>query len=144
MSTTWSAGRRLLAVAPDESPMAATTAADLAAVDGALRQILMRHAAALQIQRDDDQQLYLDTHHRQPNKKPLFFGAVQRKKATVAFHLMPVYLQPELLASISPALKVRMQGQSCFHFKHLEPELLAELAALTQAGFDSYVAAGYV
>jgi hypothetical protein len=122
----------------------ATTPADLAAVDGALRQILRRHADRLLIQRDDDEQLYLDTHHLQPNKKPLFFGAVQRKKAMVAFHLMPVYLQPELLAAISPALKARMQGKSCFNFKRLEPDLLAELATLTQAGFDSYAAQGYV
>ncbi|MBN8487616.1 MAG: hypothetical protein J0M20_07830 [Burkholderiales bacterium] len=119
-------------------------AADLSAVDQALRQILKRHAAGLLVQRDDDEQLYLDTHHLQPNKKPLFFGAVQRKKAMVAFHLMPVYLQPALLAPISPALKARMQGKSCFNFKRLEPELLAELAALTQAGFDSYAAQGYV
>jgi len=122
----------------------ATSTADLPAVFTALRQILAAHSAGLQVQRDDDDQLYVDTHHLQPNKKPLFFGAVQRKKGTVAFHLMPVYQRPELLASISPALRARMQGQSCFHFKTLEPELLAELDRLTQAGRASYRAQGFV
>jgi hypothetical protein len=121
-----------------------TDSADLATVQAALRQILARHSTGLQIQRDDDEQLYVDTHHLQPNRKPLFFGAVQRKKAMVAFHLMPVYLRPALLASISPALKSRMQGKSCFNFKAVDPALFDELDRLTQAGLASYREQGLV
>lgn len=122
----------------------ATSAADLPAVFSALRQILAAHSGGLRVQRDDDDQLYVDTHHLQPNKKPLFFGAVQRKKGTVAVHLMPVYQRPELLSAISPALKARMQGQSCFHFKTLEPALFTELDGLVRAGRASYRAQGFV
>lgn len=109
-----------------------------------LRKIMAPYAAKLQATRDDDQELYLDTQYVPKNKKPLFFGAVQVKKRYVSFHLMPVYLKPELLAAISPALKARMQGKSCFNFTTLEPALVQELAALTQAGYASYKAQGFL
>lgn len=117
---------------------------DLAAVYTALHAIMAPYAAQLATQRDDAEQLYVDTRHVQKNKKPLFFGAVQRKKGYVAYHLMPVYADPGLLEPLSPALKARMQGKSCFNFKAVEPALFDELAALTKAGFDSYRAQGFV
>ncbi len=57
---------------------------------------------------------------------------------------MPVYVNPALLDGISPALKKRMQGKSCFNFTKADPALFEELASLTQAGFDDYQAKGYV
>jgi hypothetical protein len=44
---------------------------------------------------------------------------------------MPVYMFPDLLDSVSPQLKKRMQGKSCFNFKGADETLLAELAELT-------------
>ncbi|GHG60039.1 hypothetical protein GCM10010919_03130 [Alishewanella longhuensis] len=118
--------------------------ADLNSVFQELRKIMAPYATKLQATRDDGQELYLDTHYLQKNKKPLFFGAVQHKKRYVSFHLMPVYLKPELLAAISPALKARMQGKSCFNFTVLEPALFNELEALTRASYESYKAQGFV
>lgn len=117
---------------------------DLASVYAELHKIMAPYAAKLDVKRDDGEELYVDTRHIQKNKKPLFFGAVQVKKAYVSFHLMPVYLKPELLASVSPELKARMQGKSCFNFTALEPTLVRELAALTQAGYASYKEQGLV
>jgi hypothetical protein len=56
---------------------------------------------------------------------------------------MPVYVFPDLLASVSPALRKRMQGKSCFNFRHVDHELLHELASLVAAGHARYVQAGY-
>lgn len=117
---------------------------DLGTVYAALRAIMAPYAARLDVKHDDAAQFYVDTHHVQKNRKPLFFGAVQVKKAYVAFHLMPVYVKPELLDGISPELKARMQGKSCFNFKTSEPALFKELAALTKAGFASYREQGFV
>ena len=117
---------------------------DLTAVYAALHKILAPYAAALDTKKDDESELYVDTKHIQKNKKPLFFGAVQVKKSYVSFHLMPVYLKPELLASASPDLKSRMQGKSCFNFSAVEPALFKELAALTKAGYGSYQEQGLV
>lgn len=117
---------------------------DLSPVFAALRKIIAPYADKLAAARDDDQELYVDTRHIQKNKKPLFFGAVQIKKSYVSFHLMPVYVKPELLASLSPELKARMQGKSCFNFAALEPALFKELATLTKAGYASYKEQGFV
>lgn len=117
---------------------------DLSAVFSALRSILETYAKDLDAKTDSDVELYLDTRHIQKNRKPLFFGAVQVKKSFVSFHLMPIYLKPELLAGLSPTLKARMQGKSCFNFVEVEKTLFKELAVLTKAGFASYKEQGFV
>lgn len=118
--------------------------ADLAPVFADLRALMAPYAPRLDAKKDTDQELYLDTRVPQKNKKPAFFGAVQLKKAYVSYHLMPVYAQPELLAGLSPALKARMQGKSCFNFTASDAVLLGELAALTRAAFERYEAQGLV
>ena len=117
---------------------------DLNPVFTGLRAILAPYAAQLVATKDEPAELYLNTRHLQKNKTPLFFGAVQLKKAYVSFHLMPVYLQPGLLQGLSPGLSARMQGKSCFNFKQVDEALFTELAALTAAGFDSYRSQGFV
>ena len=117
---------------------------DLATVFAELHKILAPYAAKLDTQRDDESELYVDTHHHQKNKKPLFFGAVQLKKSYVSFHLMPIYFKPELLASVSSELKGRMQGKSCFNFSIVNPALFKELAALTNASYASYEEQGFI
>ena len=117
---------------------------DFTAVFAELRKILAPYALKLDAKKDDQTELYVDTLHIQKNKKPLFFGAVQVKKSYVSFHLMPVYVKPELLASASPDLKSRMQGKSCFNFAAVEPVLIKELAGLTKAGYASYKEQGFV
>ena len=117
---------------------------DLASVYAELHKIMATYAAKLDVKRDDGEELYVDTRHIQKNKKPLFFGAVQTKKSYVAFHLMPVYAKPELLDSVSPDLRARMQGKSCFNFRSSEPALFKELSGLTNAAFASYKQQGFV
>lgn len=117
---------------------------DLPAVFKALRSILAPHAKNLQIKTDTETNFYVDTQHIQKNKSPLFFGAVQIKKSFISYHLMPVYVQPALLDTISPELRQRMQGKSCFNFSTVDAALFKELAALTQAGYTSYQSQGFV
>lgn len=117
---------------------------DLNAVFTELRSIMAPYAARLEPKKDDAAELYIDTKFIQKNKKPLFFGAVQIKKSFVSFHLMPVYTNPELLEGLSPALKSRMQGKSCFNFAEVDKPLFKELASLTKAGFASYAEQGFV
>ena len=117
---------------------------DLASVFSELKALMSPYAARLDVKTDSDTELYLDTRHRQKNGRALFFGAVQVKKGFVSFHLMPVYVQPALLEGISPALKKRMQGKSCFNFATIDEVHLGELAALTRAGFASYEEQGFV
>lgn len=109
-----------------------------------LRAILAPYARQLDCTVDAGDEFSLDTRHVMKNGKPLWFGGVQVKKNYVSYHLMPVYVNPGLLEGISPGLRQRMQGKSCFNFKVADEALFEELAALTQAGFEDYRQQGYV
>ena len=103
-----------------------------------LRTVLQRHADGLVVIKDEPALYYLDTAHIMKNKKPLFFGSVQIRKRYVSFHLMPVYVFPDLLDTVSPGLVKRMQGKSCFNFTAITDSHLAEIERLTAAGFARY------
>tara|TARA_R110002072_G_scaffold36301_4_gene107032 strand:- start:18274 stop:18642 length:369 start_codon:yes stop_codon:yes gene_type:complete len=117
---------------------------DELAVFSSLKPLLVPFEKNLTVVTDDETSYYLDTRHIMKNKKPLFFGAVQIKKNYVSFHLMPVYVNPSLLDSMSAELGKRMQGKSCFNFKNVDHNLIKELKALTQAGYQFYVEENYI
>ncbi len=109
-----------------------------------LKNILAEYSSELVLVKNEADDFYLNTKHVMKNKKPMFFGAVQVKKHYVTYHLMPVYVFPELLSDISPELRRRMQGKSCFNFKSSDQELYHELAELTAAAYQRYQEADYV
>ena len=109
-----------------------------------LKAVMAKHASRLVVAADVPDNYLLNTHFSQRWKKELMFGAVQRKKNYVSYHLMPVYLCPELLDDISPELRKRMQGKSCFNFKVVDQALFRELAQLTRRGFDRMKQDGHV
>ncbi len=109
-----------------------------------LRDILKPYSTSLKVVSDTANNYYLDTRHIMRNRKPLFFGSVRTGKSYVSFHLMPIYAYPELLDAVSPELKKRMQGKSCFNFSAPDARLFKELAKLTKAGFARYKAEKYV
>ena len=100
-----------------------------------LKAILQPYAPRLIVVHDTGENYYLDTPHVMKNKHRVFFGAVRTGKNYVSFHLMPVYASAELRDKMSPELKKRMQGKSCFNFKTPDEKLFKELATLTKAGF---------
>ena len=103
-----------------------------------LKSILKTYAQTFTVKMDTGDTYYLDGPYSEKWKKELFFGSAQIKKNYVSFYLMPVYMYPELLKDVSPQLKKRMQGKSCFNFKTVEPELFDELAELTRKGADKF------
>ena len=103
-----------------------------------LKSILKPYEPRLTVTADTSDSYSLDGPYSEKWKKQLFFGSAQVKKNYVSFYLMPVYMYPELLKDISPELKKRMQGKSCFNFKKVEPELFEELAELTEAGVEKF------
>jgi len=68
----------------------------------------------------------------------MFFGAVIWGKAYVSYHLLPLYMYPEMKKLISPALRRRMQGKACFNFSSQDDGLLAELGDLTKSALEAY------
>lgn len=104
-----------------------------------LRAILKPYGPKLTVKADTSTAYYLDGPYSEKWKKELFFGAVQIKKNYVSFYLMPVYMYPDLLKNISPELRKRMQGKSCFNFKSADGTLFKELASLTKKGFERFL-----
>jgi hypothetical protein len=102
-----------------------------------LKRVFAPFVRRLQINADTRGRYYLET-KSQYRGRPMFFGAVISGRAYVSFHLMPLYWDPSLLARISPALKKRMQGKSCFNFTSPDPVLFRELGKLTSKGFALY------
>jgi hypothetical protein len=117
---------------------------DFSGLFAALRAILQPYVAQLDCVADREGEFSLNTRHLLANKRPLWFGGVQVKKNYVSYHLMPVYVNPQLLADLSPGLRKRMQGKSCFNFTVVDEALLAELAELTAAGLKDYERQGYI
>jgi hypothetical protein len=103
-----------------------------------LRAILKPYEAQLSLVDDLPERYYLNGHYSQKYKKELFFGSAIIQKNYVSFYLMPVYMYPELRETISPELAKRMQGKSCFNFKHLDEALFDELTTLTKRGFNRF------
>ncbi len=115
-------------------------AADFAAVFTALKPVLAQYGTRLAVKADKATEYTLETRSASPfpqhKGEPLFFASVRLGKTYVSFHLMPIYMCPELSGKISPALKKRMQGKTCFNFKtDPEPETIADLKLLTEAAF---------
>lgn len=104
-----------------------------------LKKMLKPFEKKLSLKTDSPDTYYLDGPYSEKWKKELFFGSVQIKKNYVSFYLMPVYMYPDLLKGISPELKKRMQGKSCFNFKLVEPELFTELNTLTKKSFERFI-----
>lgn len=103
-----------------------------------LKNILEPFAPKLTVTADTSSAYSLDGPYSEKWKKELFFGSTQLKKNYVSFYLMPVYMYPDLLKDISPELKKRMQGKSCFNFKKVEPELFRELAELAKNSYERF------
>src|ERR1051325_2257439 len=99
-----------------------------------LESIFKPYAKKMDVASDTDTYYLLNTRYLMKNKQPLCFGGVRLGKNYVSFYLMSVYASPEFLKNMSPELKQRMQGKSCFNFKEVDKKLFSELNALTKAG----------
>ena len=111
---------------------------DFQAVFERLKAILQTYESQLLITLNEPGYYSLNTPYSPKFKKELFFGAVQARKNYVSYHLMPVYVFPSLLDGISPSLRKRMQGKSCFNFRSVNEDTFAELEQLTQRGYELF------
>jgi hypothetical protein len=104
----------------------------------ALRAILQRQAGKLVVSEDSATHYCLEGGLHPRHKKPMPLAWVQIGKNYVSFHHMGVYARPDLLHDVSPKLKARMQGKSCFNFTSVDAPLFAELEKLTVRAFEVF------
>ena len=104
-----------------------------------LRSILERNRGQMKVMVDTDTEFSVASPTMTDRTgRPLFAAAVQVRKSYVSYHLMPIYMDPALMPTVSAALRKRMQGKACFNFKTIERSEAKELATLTKralAGF---------
>jgi len=111
-----------------------------------LRALMLESAKGMIVAKDGPGGLVMHAPipHPWDASKPMWFGAVQPMKNYVSYHLMPVYSNPVMQAKISPDLKKRMQGKSCFNFKTVDKVLFKELGTLTKKGYQRFKKEGLV
>jgi len=111
---------------------------DFAAIFQALKTIPGEHADRLIVKANTPVSYILVTKAASPFPQhkghSMYFAEVRLGKAYVSYHLMPLYMSPELAPEITPGLKKRMQGKTCFNFKTIPDRVLLEdLKSLTAA-----------
>jgi hypothetical protein len=107
-----------------------------AVVFARLKGMLEPYAPGMHVSADSDIWYGLDLAPEAERTPATWFGAVRLGKRYVSYYLMPVYVDPSLLKDVSPELRKRMQGKSCFNFTREDDALLDELTALTMRGYD--------
>ena len=111
--------------------------ADLQGVHERLKAILREQRGELAVSADGPGGMTLEVPGLEG--KPWGYVAGTRLgKRYVSYYLMPVYAQPALESSISPALAKRRQGKSCFNFATVDEPLFAELGRLTATAIDGW------
>jgi hypothetical protein len=111
---------------------------ELKPVYDALIKIMKKYERNLKVSTDNKVNYSLTGAMSEKFKKELWFGAVQIKKNYVSYHLMPFYMYSDLVKGISPELKKRMQGKSCFNFKEIDKDLFEQLAELTDKSIKTF------
>ncbi len=101
------------------------------------KSMLAPYAAKMHVSADSAQWFGVDMAPDGERDPSTWFGATRLGKRYVSYYLMPVYVQPALLDDVSPALRKRMQGKSCFNFAKVDEPLLAELEMLTRKGYEA-------
>ena len=102
-----------------------------------LRDILRTESRGLTVSADKPTYFCLEIPYSPKFKKGFPVAWVKISKSYVSYHFMPVYFSPSLCDPLSPGLRRRMQGKSCFNFTSVDPELFAELRDLTVRGFET-------
>jgi hypothetical protein len=124
-------------------------AAGSATVFSSLKPVFSKVAKHLVIKTDTQTEYALVTKSPFPfpqhKGRPLDFGSLRIGKSYVSLHLMPLYMSQDLNQRISPELRKRMQGKTCFNFKSdPDPGLVAELQRLAEDGFKQWTARNWV
>lgn len=86
-------------------------------VFASLSGILRKHTAGMSLKVDEPGSLYVERLASAPGAKPAFFGAVQKKKSYVSYHLMPVYEHPALLSGGQRGVACTHAGEVLLQFR---------------------------
>ena len=104
--------------------------ADLALVEARLRKLFDPYRASLTVSKEAPDGIFLELPGYE-GKPWGFVGGTRLGKRYTSYYLMGAY-DGSLQSLMSPELRKRMQGKTCFNFTHVDEALFAELAGLTK------------
>lgn len=110
----------------------------------ALTAIMKKHTRHMIVKADTAVKYSVDAGYSEAWKKDVWFGGVRLGKSYVSYHLIAVYVCPDLVAGLTPGLRKRMQGKACFNFKTLSPAEVKELSKLTRDSVRRLAKAGQI
>lgn len=111
---------------------------DFQAIFTSLKEVLKKYENKLVITSNKKTAYNLFAGYDKQRKADIYFGGVVINKKYVSYHLMPVYVNPRLLDEVSPELRNRMQGKSCFNFNKIDNDQLKEVKTITKKCFEFY------
>lgn len=111
-------------------------------VFSALRGLLTPYEERLALKAPQPGYCYVESRAPTYKNRPMYFAGVRAGKNYVSYYLMSI--DPGFVKTMSPRLKNRMQGKACFNFTEVDPELISELARLTEAGYDKFKSMKYL
>ena len=118
-----------------------------------LRSILERHSESLSVSEDSPTRYCLEGEPGAATlrawggklRRPTLPVAwVQIGRPYVSYHLMALDGDAVGREGLSPGLRARMQGKTCFNFKAVDEELFRELEALTARECHVFRKAGFI
>ena len=74
--------------------------------------------------------------------KEIYFGSVKLQQDHVSFHLFLLYAYPDLEGQLSPELRKRLEGKTCFRIERFDTSLFRELESLTRLTFERFRSGG--
>ena len=111
--------------------------AELQALFGRFKAMLQPYASKMHLADERPGMYGLDMAPEGQRDPSTWFAGTRLGKRYVSYYLMPIYVEPALLDGISPELRRRMQGKSCFNLTKVDEPLLAELGRLTAASYEA-------
>ena len=113
--------------------------ADFAETFKQLRAILTPYTRKkMRVVQDTPDHYYIETEFPVYRGKRVMFAAVRIGKSYVSYHLLPLYMNQTMQASLSPELKKRQQGKACLNFSKPDKKLFAEISRLTEEGLECF------
>ena len=108
--------------------------ADFHEVEARLRSIFDPYRDQLRVSKEGPDGLYLELPGYEGTPWG-YVGGTRVGKAYVSYYLMGAY-DGGLRAEMSPELRKRMQGKTCFNFTKVDETLFAELEGITAKAID--------
>ena len=108
----------------------------------ALRDTMVRAAPAMKISKDVVGECTLNVPTAtMAAKDPIWFGTVRLVGGNVSYYLPTLAMKEGRDISVPEGLKSRAQSKTCFVFREIEPQSLADLEAITRAAAQAFATA---